>query len=411
MNSPVEPCADDCMALVLSGGGARAAYQVGVLAGLVEMMPPGTANPFPIICGTSAGAINAVAVASHAGSLQGAVDAMLEVWSGFSSDQVYRTDWQGMLSQAWRWSRTNLLGRPGSMTTALLDNQPLRESLSKWMHFGRIEEALHAGQLRAVSVSAFDYLAAQSVYFYQGRNRVHPWRRHRRVGVQTRLGVEHLMASSAIPLLFAPVLMNRTWYGDGAVRQHSPLSPALHLGANKVLVIGVSHNTSDIPVAGQHGPVITTPSPPSLAQLGGHLLNSTFLDSLESDLEQLVRMNQLAKLEPDGGRSRTDLVRHVDVLVISPSEPLNIIASRHRDALPASLRLFLRGSGATRSSGGSLLSYLLFEAVYCNELIALGRRDALARRADVQRFMGCASTEPETTVSLLPESAGHRAGF
>lgn len=392
MDSPILPCEEDCIGLVLSGGGARAAYQVGVLSAIAEMLPPGSANPFPIICGTSAGAINALALATHAGNFDQAVQAMLGVWSGFRSNQVFRTDWPGLLAQAWRWSRTNLLGRPGSMTTALLNNKPLRHSLGRWMHFGRIEEALHAGQLRAVSVSAFDYLAAQSVYFYQGRGRIQPWRRHRRMGVQTSLGVEHLMASAAIPLLFPPVLMNRTWYGDGAVRQHSPMSPALHLGANKVLVIGVSHNISDIPVAGRPGPVLKTPSPPSLAQLGGHLLNSTFLDSLEGDLEQLERMNELAKLQPGGGRSRTDAVRHVEALVISPSEPLNIIAARHRNALPASLRLFLRGSGATRTSGGSLLSYLLFEGAYCDELIALGRRDAQARRADVQRFLDCADT-------------------
>lgn len=392
VHSPIAPCVEDSIALVLSGGGARAAYQVGVLSALAEMVPAGASNPFPIICGTSAGAINAVALATHADSLEQAVEAMVGVWSGFRSNQVFRTDWPGLLAQAWRWSRTNLLGRRGTMTTALLDNRPLRHSLERWMHFGRVEEALHAGQLQAVSVTAFDYHAAQSVCFYQGRDRIQPWRRHQRIGVQTPLGIEHLMASSAIPLLFPPVLMNRTWYGDGAVRQHSPMSPALHLGANKVLVIGVSHNTSDMPVAGHPGPTIKTPSPPSLAQLGGHLLNSTFLDSLESDLEELDRMNQLALLQPGGGRSSTDAVRYVEALVISPSEPLNIIASRHRNALPASLRLFLRGSGATRTSGGSLLSYLLFEGAYCDELIALGRRDAQARRADVQRFLGCAVT-------------------
>ncbi|PRB80479.1 patatin-like phospholipase family protein [Pseudomonas sp. MYb185] len=381
------PCKDDCLALILSGGGARAAYQVGVMTALAELTPPGTPNPFPIICGTSAGAINALALATHAGNLHQAVDSMLEVWSEFRSHHVMRTDWPGLLGQAWRWSRTNLLGRTSELTTAMLDNGPLRELLESRMRFGCIEEALQAGQLRAISVSAFDYQASQSVYFYQGRGRITPWRRHRRIGVQTRLGLDHLMASTAIPLLFPPVLLNRTWYGDGAVRQQSPLSPALHLGANKVLVIGVTHHTSEIPVAGQPGPILKTPPPPSLAQLGGHLLHSTFIDSLESDLEQLERMNRLAAYQPFAMRTGANGIRHVDVLVISPSEPVDRIAARHRDALPAGLRLFLRGSGATRSSGSDLLSYLLFEAEYCNELIALGRRDALARADDLRRFL------------------------
>lgn len=385
--SPFGTAAKDSLALLLSGGGSRAAYQVGVLTGLRELTAPGTPNPFPIVCGTSAGAINALALATHAGDLHAAVDSMLDVWAGFRSHHVMRTDWPGLLAQAWRWSRTNLLGRSGEMTTALLDNRPLRELLDQHMRFGCIEEALQAGLLRAVSVSAFDYHSSQSVYFYQSRSRITPWRRHRRIGVQTRLGLDHLMASAAIPLLFPPVLLNRRWYGDGAVRQQSPLSPALHLGASQVLVIGVTHRVGSGPAAGQPGPVIKPPPPPSLAQLGGHLLHSTFIDNLETDLEQLERMNFLASYQPLGMRNTSEGLRHVDVLVISPSEPLDVIAARHRNALPAGLRLFLRGSGATRSSGSDLLSYLLFEAEYCNELIELGRRDALARASDLRNFL------------------------
>ena len=386
--TPFGKDANDNLGLILSGGGSRAAYQVGVLAAISELTPQTTPNLFPIISGTSAGAINAVALATHAGNLHAAVDSMLDVWAGFRSHHVMRTDWPGLLGQAWRWSRTNLLGRGGDMTTALLDNRPLRELLDQQMRFGCIEDALQSGQLRAISVSAFDYISAQSVYFYQSRSRITPWRRHRRVGVQTRLGLDHLMASAAIPLLFPPVLINRSWYGDGAVRQQSPLSPALHLGASKVLVIGVTHRHATGPVAGQPGPVIKTPSPPSLAQLGGHLLHSTFIDNLETDLEQLERMNHLARYQPLGMRDHKNGIRQVDVLVISPSEPLDVIAARHRDALPAGLRMFLRGSGATRRSGSELLSYLLFEAEYCNELIALGRRDALAQADELRRFLG-----------------------
>lgn len=384
--SPFGAGINDNLALILSGGGSRAAYQVGVLAGLSELTPHSTPNPFPIICGTSAGAINALALATHAGNLHQAVDSMLEVWGGFRSHQVMRTDWPGLLAQAWRWSRTNLLGGGGERITALLDNRPLRELLAARMRFGCIEEALQAEQLRAVSVCAFDYNSSRSVYFYQSRSRIAPWRRHRRVGVQTRLGLDHLMASAAIPLLFPPVLLNRSWYGDGAVRQQSPLSPALHLGANRVLVIGVNHRGTE-PAGHQPGPTLKAPAPPSLAQLGGHLLHSTFIDNLETDLEQLERMNHLASYQPLAMRNSDSGIRHVDVLVMSPSEPLDVIAARHRSDLPAGLRLFLRGSGATRSSGSDLLSYLLFEQRYCSELIALGRRDALARAQELRRFL------------------------
>jgi NTE family protein len=378
---------EDCTALVLSGGGARAAYQVGVLATLAELLPEHSRNPFPIICGTSAGAINAVGLATNADDFPAGVERMLEVWSQFRCDQVYRTDWPGLIVQAWRWTRRNLFGVPSDQPTALLDNGPLRTLLEDLLRFQCIETALQAGQLRAVSVSAFGYNSAESVCFYQGHERIRPWSRHRRVGVQTCLAVDHLMASAAIPLLFPPVRLNREWFGDGAVRQRSPISPALHLGANRVLVVGVSDNPVNSTPGERRGPRIRAGAPPSLAQLGGHLLNSTFVDNLEADIEQLERMNRLAALLPHGERSKADRLRPVEVLVISPSEPLDVIAARHRKALPAGLRAFLRGSGATRASGGSMVSYLLFEAAYCSELIALGRRDALAQQDALKRFL------------------------
>ena len=375
----------DCTALVLSGGGARAAYQVGVLEVIAELLPNHSGNPFPVICGTSAGAINAIALATNAADFPDGVARMQAVWSNFRCSQVYRTDWPGLIAQAWRWSKVNLLGMSAGQPTSLLDNGPLRELLGELIQFDKIEKALDDDHLRAISVSAFGYQSAQSVCFYQGHQRIEPWSRHRRVGVQTLLCLEHLMASAAIPLLFEPVRLNREWFGDGAVRQRSPISPALHLGANRVLVVGVSDNLANEPA--ETRPRRSRAIPPTLAQIGGHLLNSTFVDNLEADLEQVERMNRLAALiptAPDSGKG----LRPVEVLVISPSEPLDLIAARHRKALPASLRMFLRGSGATRASGGSVVSYLLFEAEYCNELIALGRRDALAKRDELQRFLG-----------------------
>src|SRR5690606_12856155 len=291
MNRPGRE-ASQRLALILSGGGSRAAYQVGVLAGLRQLTGADAPNPFPIITGTSAGAINALALATHSASLHTAVDSMLAVWAGFRSDHVMRTDWPGLLAQAWRWSRTNLLGTSGGNTTALLDNSPLRSLLARHMRFGCIEEGLQAGRLQAVSVCAFDYHASRSVYFYQSHHRITPWRRHLRVGVQTRLG------------------------------------PPLDRGADRVLVIGVTHRTGSGPASMPAAAADQTPPPPTLPQLGGHLLHSTFLDNLDPDLEQLERLNSLASHSALHGRDTG--LRHVDVMVISPSEPLDVIAARHR---------------------------------------------------------------------------------
>ncbi|PKM30181.1 MAG: Patatin [Gammaproteobacteria bacterium HGW-Gammaproteobacteria-11] len=381
-------CGPGSTGLILSGGGARAAYQVGVLQAIAELLPDHARNPFPIVCGTSAGAINALALATNASDFPDAVKRIAGVWSNFSCDQVYRTDWRGVLAQAMRWSGANLLGIGRQHPTSLLDNRPLRHLLDQSLHFGKIDEALQSGQLQAISVSAFGYQSAESVCFYQGLDRIAPWNRHRRVGVQTRLGLDHLMASAAIPVVFPPVRLNREWFGDGAVRQRAPISPALHLGADRVLVIGVSDNLDNEPAAGRRGPRLRAAAPPSLAQISGHLLNSTFVDNLETDVELLERMNRLAGYLPSGAREHGRGLQKVDVLIISPSEPLDVIAARHRRALPGAIRFFLRGSGATRASGGSVLSYLLFEAEYCRELIALGHRDAMAKREALQVFLG-----------------------
>lgn len=248
------PCGPGTTGLILSGGGARAAYQVGVLQAINELLPDNKFNPFPVICGTSAGAINALALATNATDFSYAVQRMHEVWSNFRCHQVYRTDWPGVLAQALRWTGSNLMGIGRKHPSSLLDNRPLRHLLANSLHFGKIEESLLSGHLRAVSVSAFGYQSAESVCFYQGHERIMPWNRHRRVGVQTPLKLDHLMASAAIPLLFAPVQLNREWFGDGAVRQRAPISPALHLGANRVLVVGVSDNLANDPAAGRRGP-------------------------------------------------------------------------------------------------------------------------------------------------------------
>ncbi|WP_045481438.1 patatin-like phospholipase family protein [Pseudomonas sp. StFLB209] len=372
--------------LILSGGGARAAYQVGVLAGIADLLPYGAMNPFPVIVGTSAGAINAVKLASDAMRFRVAVHQLTLFWQNFRSHQVLRSDWPGVIRQASRFVGKSLLGLGSQAPVALLNSSPLRDLLNERMDLSGIEQAIEAQHLRAVAVTAFGYESGQAVTFYQGKGSIEPWLRHRRVGLPSRLTVDHLLASSAIPLLFAPVKVEQEYFGDGAVRQSAPISPALHLGANRVLVIGVSGNPRGVQAQPQVHRV-TTGNQPSMAQISGHLLNSTFIDSLEGDIELLERLNTLSALLPDEQARRQPGMAPVEVLVISPSRPLDEIAARHRHELPPALRTFLRGPGATKTSGASVLSYLLFEAGYCSELIELGRHDAKVQGEELKRFL------------------------
>lgn len=373
--------------LILSGGGARAAYQVGVLAGIAELLPAGAANPFPVIVGTSAGAINAVTLASRATHFGEAVQRLTGFWQNFRSHLVLRSDWPGVIRQASRFVGHSLLGIGSHAPVALLDSSPLRTLLNAHLDLDGIARSLASEQLRAVAITAFGYESGQAVTFYQGRGAIEPWLRHRRIGVPTALSVEHLLASSAIPLLFAPVKLGEEYFGDGAVRQSAPISPALHLGASRVLVVGVSGNPQR-PASPLPTERIFSGQQPSLAQIGGHMLNSTFIDSLEDDIELLQRLNHLSRLLPAHLDARRLGLAPIEVLVVAPSQPLDEIAARHRRELPAALRVFLRGPGATKTSGAGVLSYLLFEASYCSELIELGRKDALAKRRELCQFLG-----------------------
>ncbi|WP_296180865.1 patatin-like phospholipase family protein [Pseudomonas sp. UBA1879] len=382
--------------LILSGGGARAAYQVGVLAGIADLLPVGTKNPFPVIVGTSAGAINAVKLASGAAQFRTAIHELTVFWQSFRSHQVLRSDWSGVIRQASRFVGRSLLGiGRKQIPVALLNSSPLKDLLTERLNLSGIDEAIEGHHLRAVAVTAFGYESGQAVTFYQGKGTIDAWLRHRRVGLPTRLTVDHLLASSAIPLLFAPVKLEHEYFGDGAVRQSAPISPALHLGANRVLVVGVSGNPRG---PGANKPVhrVVSGAQPSLAQISGHMLNSTFIDSLESDIELLERLNLLSRMLPTSPEPSPQVSEQptpvqslapVEVLVISPSQPLDEIAARHRRELPPALRTFLRGPGATKTSGAGVLSYLLFESGYCSELIELGRRDAMAQREELMRFL------------------------
>ncbi|MBI3773133.1 MAG: patatin-like phospholipase family protein [Gammaproteobacteria bacterium] len=369
--------------LILAGGGARAAYQVGVLKAIARMRAPETRNPFPILCGSSAGAINATALSIYSQDFQDAVTRLVWVWSNFTIEQVIRSDALGLAKSGAHWLLALMLGGLGQNNPAALFNrQPLRHLLQRYMPCDLIKNAIEAGTIDALSITASGYTSGQSVTFYQSKHEIKPWSRVVRVGCPTEITIDHLMASSAIPFIFEAVRLNREYFGDGSMRQLAPISPALHLGAERVLVVGVrSENDNEFMRR-------KTTTYPSVARIAGHVLNSIFLDSMEMDLERLQRINRTLSLIPkhyfDNG---TVELRPVKALVVSPSRDISKIARDHAYRLPRTLRFFLGGVGAMDRDGNSLLSYLLFDKAYCRDLIALGFNDTIKRRDEIMAFL------------------------
>ncbi|MDX1252258.1 MAG: patatin-like phospholipase family protein [Gammaproteobacteria bacterium] len=368
----------------MSGGGARAAYQVGVLKAIAELLPEKSDNPFPIICGTSAGAINGAALAIHATRFQEGVRRLALIWNNFQVNQVYRADAIGILRSGVHWISSLLSGGLGKRNPrSLLDRAPLYDLLSRYLPCEKIQDSITDGALHAFSVTASGYTTGQSVTFFQGTDSLTPWKRARRVGSATEITIDHLMASSAIPFVFSAVKVNREYFGDGSMRQVAPLSPALHLGADRILVIGVRQESEEQP------PRVKSHDYPSLAQIAGHVLNSIFLDSLEVDLERLQRVNNVLRMIPAHYLAEAGVaLRPVDVMAVSPSQDLAKIAERHAHHMPRPVRFLLRGIGAINRSGSNLVSYLLFDKSYCRELIELGYQDAMKNKERLLDFLG-----------------------
>lgn len=366
--------------LILTGGGARAAYQVGVLRAIGEIQSNRQDNPFKIICGTSAGAVNAAALAAFADNFEAGIEHLLGVWSNFRANHVYRSDPAGIAKGGAQWLASLMLVRRTS-PVSFLDNEPLARMLSSGLDFSRIQQNIDRGFLYAISITCSGYSSGQSVSFYQGGTDCVPWERTQRVGCAMPINVEHLMASSALPFIFPPVRINREFFGDGSMRQIAPISPALHLGADRVLVIGTGRQSVE-------PPRVRSMSYPSLAQIAGHALNSIFLDSLNVDIERLQRINRtISLIPPDTAREAGLSLRKIDVMVISPSEPIERIAVRYLNELPRSVRFLLRGVGAMNRNGSNLASYLLFERGFCRALIDLGYRDTMARKEEMKGFL------------------------
>jgi NTE family protein len=365
--------------LVLTGGGARAAYQVGVVKAVRDVLGNPVKNPFPILCGTSAGAINAASLAVFADDFTRAVANLLEVWEHMRCEHVYRTDVASIMKSGARWLSSMMLLARGT-PVSLLDNAPLRDMLAKSMPFDRIQQHIDAGALYAVCVTASGYTTGQSVSFFQGGSGLEGWERNQRIGAAVMLKLEYLLASAALPFIFPAVKVHREYFGDGSMRQIAPVSPALHLGADRVLIVGTGRQAGDQARARSN-------IYPSFAQIAGHALNSIFLDSLLVDIERLERINRTLKLiPPEKLEGSSVTLRPVKVLFISPSQPIERLAARFLHELPRSVRFILRPTGALSRSGSNLASYLLFEESFCRALIDLGYQDTMAREAEVKEF-------------------------
>ena len=409
---PPEPTQTPSTGLLLTGGGARAAYQVGVLEAIADLRLACGAgqqpNPFPIITGTSAGAINAAALACGADNFDRAVRRIARVWRQFHASQVYGADslsvmrsgarWLTLVSLGWalaRWRRM----RPKS----LLDNAPLEKLLVKMVPLVRLPRLIRRGHLQALAVTASSYSSGEHVTFFESAEAVQPWVRSQRKAARDRITHEHLLASSAIPFIFPAkgieVNDHVEYFGDGSMRQSAPIAPAIHLGAERILVIGAGrmHEPKGDTAANP------TPNYPSLAQIAGHALSNIFLDALSVDVERVQRINQTLSLIPEEKRTHSAL-RPIELLVIAPSQRLDAVAARHVGDLPGPVRTMLGALGVTSNMadvrGAALASYLLFEAGYTQELMALGRADTLAMRAEVCRFFGWNDTGAEIKTRL-----------
>ncbi len=382
-SAPADDSTDKLTALVLPGGGARGAYQVGVLAAISEVLGPDRAasnTPFPIVCGTSAGAVNAMVLASNAQDFRHGVERLRQFWSGLACAAIYRTDVLTVLGSTLRWVLA--LGSGGLLPVSprsLLDNTPLRRLLERELRLARIPGVIGSGALRGVAVSASAYTRSSAVSFFQGGESLEPWQRTRRCGERATLGVGHVMASAALPLIFPAERIGNEYYGDGGMRMGAPLSPAIHLGAERLLIIGTRDERPDPAPE-------TVPAYPGAGAVGGYLLDTVFMDTLQSDLARLQRINEtLALMTPDQ-RANTSL-RPLETLVIRPSRDLRELTAEHAESLPGTVKLLLRTLGGW-GRDWRMASYLMFEAGYCQALIDLGYRDGLAHADAVRDFLG-----------------------
>ncbi|MGB5487174.1 MAG: patatin-like phospholipase family protein [Lysobacterales bacterium] len=365
-------------ALILPGGGARGAYQVGVLKAVSELMANET-NPFPVICGTSAGAINAAVLASHAHEFSSGVERLEKFWRSMYCARVYRTDAWTVFKSGMRFALTLLSG--GLIKTnprAFLDNMPLRRFLQGTLRLDGIQTALELNALRGVAVTASGYTSASATSYFQAQAGIGEWQRTRRRGLATKLNVHHLLASASLPILFPAERIGNEYFGDGGMRMVAPLSPAIHLGANRIMVIGTRDEKPDLPPE-------SPADYPSAGEIGGYLMDTIFMDTLNADLARMKRINKTLELVPEEKRRKTGMI-NINSLVIKPSKDLRHITQAHVGEIPLSVQILLRTLGGW-GRDWRMASYLLFESAYCGELIDLGYADGMDAEQDIVHFL------------------------
>ena len=368
------PKAPTC-GLLLTGGGARAAYQIGVLKAIASRLPRNQKSPFKVISGTSAGAINAVSLACYASCFHLGIKKTEWVWKNFKTGQVYASGWRGVFSHLAKNYLSKYSKKGVNRATSLFDNRPLRELLQEVVDYKRIDRNILSGHLDAISVSASSYSDGDSIAFFQSQD-AQSWQRAKRRGQRTVLTTRHLMASAAIPLVFPSVKIDNQYFGDGSIHQLSPLSPPIHLGADKILIIGVEQPKTDKYYGEQE-------FHPNSATITGHLLETVFTDSLNSDLERLNRINKTL----EQNKANHDELRKVDTLVINPSRNFSKIAASYYDEIPSAIRFLLRFIGVNRTSESTLASYILFEKPFTRKLIEIGYQDGLDRIDEIIDFL------------------------
>lgn len=374
---------DAKIALVTPGGGARAAYEVGVLKLIRELTGQSSHSPFSIYCGISCGAFNAASLALAADHFSDAVADLEQFWSSVKADDIYRAGSWAMPQAAFKWLLATLTGgRRGSTLNGLLDTQPLEQLLEKRLDFERLESLIANHSLLALSITCSGYASGQCVSFFQGRADLEPWQRTQRVGAHVPLTARHVQASMAVPFLFSAVKLHREYFGDGAMRELSPLSPAVNLGASRIMVIGGGR------MAIGDGDRSSSDRYPSASETAGHVLSGLYADSLSADIERMEQINRLMSQVPPESAEGADLPwRPIELLVVEPSQRLDLLAASMADELPAGARRLVRSLGVSADVGGAFASYLLFEQAYTARLVALGYQDASDRRQEIADFL------------------------
>jgi NTE family protein len=372
--------------LVLSGGGARSAYQVGVLRAISEITQF-KKNPFKIITGLSAGAINGTWLASRTENFDQVTNSMWDAWASITMEQVFKTSSLSMGLIALRWLKDRAIGsmQTHNHISYLLDTSPLFDFLRKNIDFEALNRNLKSDDIYGFSVISANYHTGQSTAFFSGDQKIKSWEALNRLSIRTEIQVEHVMASSAIPIFFPPIRVGEYFYGDGMVRLTSPLSPAIHMGAEKLLVIGIRGPSSQS----------DNPDDPSdkisVGEVAGTILNGMFFDCLDSDIACMQKMNRiLLTMSPEDRKAEADAgeLRHIPLLSLNPSEEVAVSNQCELSRLPLALIYMLRGLGVTEDKGRDLLSYLAFEPKYMKQLLELGYEDTLKKRAEVIEFFG-----------------------